>query len=37
MDSVYDGSVIPSDEIILAMDLVQEKLDDKRVFIDSEK
>lgn len=37
MDSVYDGSAVPSDEIILAMDLVQEKLDDERVFIDSEK
>lgn len=37
MDGVYDGSIIVSDEIILAMDLVQSKLCDERVFIDSEK
>lgn len=37
MDGVYDGSIIASDEIILAMDLVQSKLSDGRVFIDSEK
>jgi phage terminase large subunit-like protein len=36
-DGVYSGEIIPSDEIILAMDIVGEKLDDPRVFIDNDK
>jgi len=37
IDGIYDGSVTPSDEVILAADIVEEKLNDPRVFIDSEK
>lgn len=37
IDGIYDGSVTPSDEIILTAGIVEEKLNDSRVFIDSEK
>jgi phage terminase large subunit-like protein len=37
LDGIYDGSVVPSDEIILAADIAEEKLNNPRVFIDSEK
>lgn len=37
IDGIYDGSATPSDEIILAADIVEEKLNDPRIFIDSEK
>lgn len=37
IDGIYDGSVTPSDEIILAAGIVEEKLNDTRVFVDAEK
>ena len=37
MDGVYSGQIIASDEILQAMELVENKLDDERVSIDSEK
>ncbi|HWQ30461.1 MAG TPA: terminase TerL endonuclease subunit [Negativicutes bacterium] len=37
MDGVRDGSIIVGPEILLAMDLVENKLNDPDVFIDSEK
>ena len=37
MDGVYSGEIIAPDEIILAMDIVNEKLNDSRVIIDSAK
>ena len=37
IDGVYSGKIIASDEIILAMDIVEIKLNDSRVIIDSEK
>lgn len=37
MDGVYSGEIIASDEIILALDIVQNKLEDPRVFIDNMK
>lgn len=37
MDGILDGSIIAPDEIVLAIDIVQEKLNDSRVLIDSIK
>lgn len=37
MDGIYNGDIIVPDEIILAMDIVNEKLCDLDVFIDVEK
>ena len=37
MDGCYNGEIVVSDEIILALDIVQEKLNDPKVFIDNEK
>lgn len=37
IDGVYSGEIIVSDEIWLALDIVKDKLNDPRVFIDNEK
>lgn len=37
IDRIYSGEIIASDEIILAMGIVEDKLNDDKVFIDSEK
>lgn len=37
MDGILSGNIIVPDTIVLAMDIVQEKLNDPRVFIDSPK
>lgn len=37
MDGCYNGEIVVSDEILLALDIVQEKLNNPRVFIDNAK
>lgn len=37
IDGVYSGEVIPSDEIVMAMEIVENKLDNPSVFIDNIK
>lgn len=37
IDEVYSGEIIASDEIILAMQLIETKLDNHNVFIDNDK
>lgn len=37
IDGVYSGKIIAPDDIVMAMELVEKKLNDERVFIDGEK